>query len=62
MPAPTYVTVYLDVDTDGDDLLDSAGNRIAAGWYRCAWPLNGADPEGPFISEFAARDADYGEE
>ena len=51
--------IYLDTDANGDDLLDSVGNPIAAGWYRYDWPLQGGaglDPEGPFESELLAGD------
>lgn len=53
-----YVLIYLNTDANGDDLLDSAGNPIAAGWYRYTWPLQGADgdPDGPFASELIAGD------
>lgn len=52
----SYIVLYLDTDCNGDDLLDSAGNPIPAGWYRYAWPLQGRDgsaPDGPFASELA---------
>lgn len=48
-----YVMVYLDTDDNGDDLLDSVGNPIPAGWYRYSWPLTGKygyDPDGPYES------------
>ena len=53
--------IYLDTDANGDDLLDSAGNPIAAGWYRYDWPIRNGDldnpePMGPFDSETAAAD------
>ena len=53
-----YVLVYLDTDANGDDLTDSAGNPIQAGWYRYVWPLQGAvgDPDGPFNTEIDAGD------
>lgn len=42
-----YVAVYLDVDTDGNDLLNSDGSNISAGWYLFKWPLT--EPvAGPF--------------
>lgn len=40
------MSVYLDVDVSGEDLLDSAGNPISAGWYVYSWPL-GEPLEGP---------------
>ncbi len=53
-----YIIIYLDTDSNGDDLVDSAGNPIAAGWYRYAWPLQGVggDPDGPFATELDAGD------
>lgn len=45
------VTVYLDTDRNGDDLLDSAGNPITAGWYIFAFPLGSEPLDGPFDSE-----------
>lgn len=53
-----YVIIYLDTDANGDDLLDSAGNPIRAGWYRYAWPMQGRglDPDGPFNTELEAGD------
>lgn len=52
------LVLYLDTDINGDDLLDSAGNPIAAGWYRYDWPLqgDGRDPDGPFETELEAGD------
>jgi hypothetical protein len=53
-----YVILYLDTDANGNDLLDSVGNPIPAGWYRYTWPLqeHGGDPDGPFDTELAAGD------
>lgn len=53
-----YVVLYLDTDTNGDDLVDSVGNPITAGWYRYVWPLQGfeGDPDGPFPTELDASD------
>jgi hypothetical protein len=52
------LVIYLDTDVNGDDLLDSGGNPIPAGWYRYTWPLSGAgdDGEGPFATEIDAAD------
>ena len=52
------IAIYLDTDLNGDDLLDSAGNPIVAGWYRYTWPLqgDGMDPDGPFATELEAGD------
>jgi hypothetical protein len=47
--------IYLDTDANGDDLLDSVGNPIAAGWYRYDWPLS-PEPIGPFETEVDAAD------
>lgn len=44
------IAVYLDQDCNGNDLLDSAGNPITAGWYLYEWPL-GEPLEGPFYNE-----------
>ena len=49
------VVIYLDTDINGDDLADSVGNPIPAGWYRYDWPLQ-PEPIGPFDSEMAASD------
>jgi|HubBroStandDraft_1064217.scaffolds.fasta_scaffold17588_3 hypothetical protein len=48
-----YIKIYLDVDIEGDDLLDSIGNNITAGWYIYQWPFDAAngDPQGPFEQE-----------
>lgn len=53
-----YIAIYLDTDLNGDDLADSAGNPIPAGWYRYTWPLQGqdGDPDGPFTTELEAGD------
>lgn len=52
------IVIYLDTDANGDDLRDSVGNSITAGWYRYEWPLQGAagDPDGPFESEALASE------
>ena len=52
------IIIYLDQDTNGDDLVDSAGNPIPAGFYRYDWPLqgDGRDPDGPFETELEAAD------
>lgn len=46
-----YVAVYLDTDTNKDDLLDNAGNPIAAGWYIYDWPHSWQPAAGPFETE-----------
>jgi len=51
-----WLLIYLDTDANGDDLLDSVGNPITAGWYRYQWPLDGTDPDGPFDTEIDAGD------
>lgn len=47
------IVIYLDTDINGDDLLDSAGNPITAGWYRYEWPLQ-PEPAGPFRDRLSA--------
>lgn len=42
------VTLYLDCDTLGNDLLDSVGNPISAGWYVYKWPITDDPEAGPF--------------
>lgn len=49
------VILYLDTDANGDDLVDSVGNPVAAGWYRYTWPLQ-PEPDGPFATEIEAAD------
>lgn len=46
-----YVLIYLDTDTNGDDLLDNVGNNITAGWYRYAWPMTDEPLDGPYETE-----------
>lgn len=56
------ITVYLDVDCNGNDLLDDAGNCITAGWYLFKWPL-GEPTSGPYEHEADAVKAGWnGEE
>lgn len=52
-----YLILYLDTDANGEDLLDSAGNNVPAGWYRFQWPLReNAQPDGPYETELLAGD------
>ena len=51
---PDCEVFYLDTDKNGDDILDSAGNPISAGWYwQACFPgcLPDGDPIGPFDTE-----------
>lgn len=53
------IAVYLDQDCNGNDLLDSVGNPITAGWYLYTWPLGGEPTDGPFESEAEAIKAGW---
>lgn len=55
-PSPVYVIMYLDTDSNGDDLLDNAGNLIPAGFYHYLWPFIDEPDAGPFETEFDAGD------
>lgn len=55
------IVVHLDTDTRGNDLLDSAGNPIAAGWYVYAFPFDAEPLAGPYESARIATLADEGD-
>jgi hypothetical protein len=54
------IVVYLDQDCNSNDLLDSVGNNITAGWYLYTWPLGGEPTDGPFENE--AEAVNHGED
>lgn len=47
----TKIAIYLDVDTDDNDLQDSSDANITAGWYTYPWPLGEDHIAGPFQTE-----------
>lgn len=54
------IVVYLDTDTRGNDLVDSVGSPISAGYYVYSFPLDGEPLAGPFDDAHIATLADEG--
>lgn len=53
------IPVHLDTDCNGNDLLDSVGNPIEAGWYLVDWPNSWEPVAGPFENEYKAVKAGW---
>jgi hypothetical protein len=53
------ITVYLDTDCNGNDLLDDVGNSIEAGWYVYNWPNSWEPIAGPYGKQHDAIKAGW---